>query len=53
MQEMRRVMEDFAATEDDLVFLRRSLGVNAKEADVHYLPPQMVKAYRETHYAKV
>ena len=53
MQEMRRVMEGFAATDDDLLFLRLSLGVHAKEADVAHLPPEMVKAYRETHYATV
>ena len=53
MQEMRQAMRGFGATEDDLLFLRLSLGVHAKEADVDHLAPEMVKAFRETHYAKV
>ena len=52
MQEMRQVMQGFAATEDDLLFLRLSLGVNAKEADVDHLAPEMVKAYQQTNFAK-
>jgi hypothetical protein len=53
MQEMRQVMQGFGATEDDLLFLRLSLGVDAEEADVLHLNPEMIKAYKETRYAKV
>ncbi len=53
LEEMRKVMQGWSATEDDLLFLRKSLGVRAEEADVDYLPPGMVEAYKETSYAKV
>jgi hypothetical protein len=50
---MLELMQAWSATEDDLIWLRRSLGIHAKEADIEYLPAEMVKAYQETHYAKV
>ncbi len=53
MTEMLKVMRAWSATEDDLVLLRLSLGINAKEADVEYLPFEMVEAYQDTSYAKV
>jgi hypothetical protein len=53
MQEMRAVMKHWSVTEDDLLFLRLSLGVHAEQADVDHLSPEMVEAYQETRYAKV
>ena len=46
-------MRGFGATEDDLICLRLSLGVHAEDADVDHLSPEMIKAYKETRYAKV
>ena len=46
-------MKAWSATDDDLIWLRRSLGIHANEADIEHLPADMVKAYQETHYAKV
>ena len=53
MTAMLELMEAWSATDDDLIWLRRSLGIHAKEADIEHLPAEMVKAYQETHYAKV
>ena len=53
MTAMVELMKAWSATDDDLIWLRRALGIHAKEADVEYLPAEMVKAYQETHYAKV
>ena len=50
---MLELMKAWSATDDDLIWLRRSLGIHAKEADIEYLPAEMVKAYQDTHYAKV
>jgi hypothetical protein len=46
-------MRGFGATEDDLIFLRLSLGMHAEEADVLHLNPEMVEAYKGTRYAQV
>ena len=53
MTAMVELMKAWSATDDDLIWLRRSLGVHAKEADIEHLPAEMVKAYQETHYVKV
>ncbi len=53
MTAMVELMKAWSATEDDLIWLRRSLGINAKEADIAHLPAEMVKAYQDTSYAKV
>ena len=50
---MVELMKAWSATDDDLIWLRRSLGIHAREADIEHLPAEMVKAYQETHYAKV
>ena len=50
---MVELMKAWSATGDDLIWLRRSLGIHAKEADIEHLPAEMVKAYQDTHYAKV
>jgi len=52
LEEMRAVMKHWSVTEDDLLFLRHSLGVRAEEADVDYIPTEIVEAYKETRYAK-
>ena len=50
---MLELMKAWSATDDNLIWLRRSLGKHAKEADVEHLPAEMVKVYKDTHYAKV
>ena len=53
MTAMLELMKAWSATDDDLIWLRRSLGIHAKEADIAHLPAAMVKAYQDTQYAKV
>ena len=53
LKAMLKVVAKWSPSDDDLIWLRRSLGIHANEADIEYLPAEMVKAYQDTHYAKV
>ena len=52
-EEMRAVMKHWSVDEHILLVLRSSLGIAAKPEALLHLNPEMIKAYKETRYAKV
>ena len=49
---MLKVMAKWSPSDDDLILLRRSIGIHADPEDIEHLDPAMVAAYKETSYAK-
>jgi hypothetical protein len=53
LEAMLELMAKWSPSDDDLILLRRSIGINADPEDIKDLNPAMVAAYNETSYAKV
>jgi hypothetical protein len=50
---MLEAMKVWETSEDKLILLRQSLGVNVDPADIDHLPVAMVAAYQSTTYVTV
>jgi hypothetical protein len=50
---MLEAMKAWEPSEDDLILVRRSLGVNSNAADIAHLSEAMIAAYKATTYATV
>jgi hypothetical protein len=53
LEEILTVMAKWSPRDDDLILLRRSIGMHANPDDIKHLDPAMVQAYNQTSYAKV